>query len=143
MSMRKNHYTKWYVLPVMARMEDGVLLGKEPKGIGYPGDVDDPNNGDLYIPVLSTRAGWRRNREWLRRYAENTGALWSFLQWKNHWPLLRRCFGRHLKPVMRELITEFNIQDEDARSILSWDTTRFPNPREPEASHIYDIEEGC
>lgn len=139
--MKKNHYTKWYAIETAG---DGYkykfLLNAEPKGIGYPRDCW--RGEDDYYPVLSTRVGWRKNREWLRRYAENTGALWSFLQWKNHWPLLKRCFGKHLKPVMRELITEFEIQDEDARSILSWDTTRFPNPREPEVSHIWDIEEG-
>lgn len=134
---KKNNYTKWYAIELTAGgWEYKFLLGTEPKGIGYPRDCW--RGEDTYFPVLSTHVGWKRNREWLRRYAENTGALWSFLQWKNHWPLLKRCFGRHLKPVMKELITEFNVQDKDARNILSWDMTRFPNPGNLEIPCKYD-----
>lgn len=126
--MSKIEYTKWYVLPEEEiDDEEGYLLGKEPKWIGYPVDTLAPN-GDWYYPVLSTRVGWRANREWLRRYAVGTGALWSFLQYKGHWTLLKKCLGQHFKQVMKELIAEFNVQDTDATSILSWDATRFPIP---------------
>lgn len=124
----KNHYTKWYVIPADAeREEEGYLLGKEPEWAGYPVDTIAAN-GDRYFPVVSTQAGWRANREGLRRYAQGTGALWSFLQYKGHWALLQKCFGRHFKQVMKELLTEFNVQNSDAKSIANWDITRFPNP---------------
>lgn len=112
---KKNNYTKWE--------RDGFLLGEEPKGIGYPRDC--VFEGDEYHPVLSTRVGWRKNREWLFRYAENIRcfAPGSFLAWRDHWVLLKQCFGRHFKPVMKEFITKFSVYDDDALSVLDWDVT--------------------
>lgn len=112
---KKNNYTKWE--------RDEFLLGTEPKGIGYPRDC--VFKGEEYHPVLSTRVGWRKNREWLFRYAKSTKcfAPGSFLTWRDHWPLLKKCFGRHLKPVISEFVKKFGINDDAALAILGWDVT--------------------
>ena len=83
---------------------------------------------DSYFPILSTYLGWKKNRENLRRYHSLSGFGFTILCVPNNWPLLRKCFGKHFRNVMKELSKEFSLDDRRSYELLSWDSTKTPKP---------------